>query len=751
MLSRFKIEEGWLTLILVWGMIFVAASAVVQTELIDGLKIIPMSGTLAVLSGVALAKSRFGNRTAHFFALVYGLFVFGFLLSTILPGDLTSQEKLIEIGNRQLLWLRKAFGEGTSRDGLIFVMHTTLIFWVLGYSAAWFTFRYERVWRVVLPTGLVLLSVVYYYYGPKPLALYLAVYLLLALLYISQTHLVSQEKLWRGAEVRYERGIRWSFLQASLIAGFLALLVAWYMPALSANASVNSAISRVNQPWRKVQDEWTRLFSSLRSYGGATNDLYTDTLVLGGPRTAGSDLVMDVYVAKQLPYAYWQALVFDRYIDGSWQIAEGEEVLHYPEDGMFDTPPVAARQTVTQTIVNYRANSGIMYGAPEVIGGDRQMFITRQLDENGKDLILGVRSRFVLKQGDFYQVTSAFSTVDATSLRTAFPNYPAWVTDNYLQVPDTISPETRQLAAQLTAPYNNAYDKAIAIRDYLRATITYNDQIDAAPEGVDPIHYILFERREGYCNYYASAMAMMLRLQGVPARVVVGYAQGEWNEEGSAYRVRASDAHTWVEAYFPGYGWIQFEPTASLPPLDRPEAPNSEEGAGIVSPSIPDNLRDLESLLPEEDLAGDTSPENDPALEAETGFTFTTQFWLRAGIGLVLVVIVGSLLFLASQLNHQVEADVSKSYGRLSSWGHWLGVIVRPAHTPYERANLLSQAVPEGRTPIRNLTQQFVTQTFSPNPSPADSFNPLQEWKLLRPLLLRQAVINWLKQWRKGR
>ncbi len=108
------------------------------------------------------------------------------------------------------------------------------------------------------------------------------------------------------------------------------------------------------------------------------------------------------------------------------------------------------------------------------------------------------------------------------------------------------------------------------MRDYLRKNISYNDQIDAPPDGVDPVHYTLFVTQEGYCNYYASAMAIMLRSQGVPSRVVSGYAQGEYDETSQSYRVRANNAHTWVEVYFPQYGWIQFEPTASLPLIDRP-------------------------------------------------------------------------------------------------------------------------------------------------------------------------------------
>lgn len=734
-------------------MIFTAGLAVVQTELINGLEIIPVVGSVALMAGLLLAKSRFSDRTAHLFSLIYGLFVVAYFIGLVLPGSLPWRDRVLEMGSRQIIWLRKAFGEGSSRDGIIFVMHTSAVFWLLGYTASWFTFRYPRVWRVVLPTGVVLLSVVYFYLGPKPLALYLGFYLLLALLYVSQTHLVSHVKEWRMAAVRFERGINLSFLRASLIVGMFTLLVAWYLPALGASTSVSDAISNVNQPWRSFQDNWTRLFSSLRSYGSPTNDPYTDSLVLGGPRTVGNNLVMDIYVSKKLPYVYWQSTVYDVYGPRGWEMAQGEQVIHYPEDGYLDLPVVLERKVITQTVINYRASSGVLYGAPDIIASDKQMVVTRQFDETGHEVINGIKSRYVLRQGDTYHIDSQYSLADATSLRQATTNYPASITDNYLSYPDSITPETRALADSLTAPRDNPFDKAIAVRDYLRANITYNDQIPAPPDGVDPIHHTLFVSKEGYCTYYATAMAVMLRLEGIPARVAAGYAQGEWDDATSSYRVRASNAHTWVEVYFPGYGWIQFEPTASIPVVERPETPAGEGGDNFASPSLADTSLDRESLLPDEDASNPertNSPLDAPPPPPTGVLGLSRSALLRLAIGAALLMVAGGLVFLAGQMNARVESDVNKSYGRLGDWGRFLGVQIRPAHTPYERANLLTAQVPEGRAPIRNLTQQFVTKTFSPSREGDPDFNPRQEWKVLRPLLLRKSISNWFARFRRN-
>ncbi|MCK5922201.1 MAG: hypothetical protein KAG66_14755, partial [Methylococcales bacterium] len=389
-----------------------------------------------------------------------------------------------DIINRQTLWIQQVIDGTTNRDGLIFVMHTSLIFWLLGYTAAWYTFRQKHIWRVILPTGMVLLSVVYYYYGPKPLFVYLGIYAVLALLYISQTHLNDQERYWKQAMVRYEqRVMRFNFIWSSLLVGLLVMSISWSLPALTVNAAISDAVNDVSQPWRNFQDNWTRVFSSLRSYGSGSSDPYSSNLTLGGPRNVGDNLIMDVYVQEKLPYVYWQAVAFDTYNGTNWEATDTSQVVRFPDDGFFDVPKTEARQVISQTVVNYIPNAGTIYGAPEVVTSDKQMFVNRRVSSTRQELVSSVKSRFQLQQGDSYEVTSQISTADATSLRAASTRYPDWVGSTYLQLPDTITPETKELAQQFGDSYSTPFDMSIAVRDYLRTTITYNDQIAAPPPG----------------------------------------------------------------------------------------------------------------------------------------------------------------------------------------------------------------------------------------------------------------------------
>ncbi len=741
-----RLREGWPSLLLVWAMLLVTSLAIMQADLIDGLHVVPIAATLALLSGWLLGKSEFSERTAHLFAIFYGLFFVTWLVGTTLPYDGPWRERVLDLVGRQVEWLQKLFDGGTSRDGIIFVIQTTGVFWLLGYIAGWYTFRRTQVWRVVIPIGIVLLSVVYYYSGPKPLLIYLAIFTLLALVFIAVTYLTGEEHRWRQEAVRYDRNIQFDFLRAGMLAALLALLMAWSLPGLKASAGFSDAITQAGSPWRAFQDTWTRLFSSLRSYGAGTSDPYQDTLVLGGPRTVGNTLVMDVQVSQELPYGvYWQAIVYDTYVNGGWRVVENdaEPVTHFPDEGPLNVPLNLAREVITQTVTNYLPNSSFLYAAPEVISTDKQMLVDATYDQAGQALVTSLRSRFILRQGDQYQVASRVSTADAASLRSASIVYPQWVTDRYLQLPDTLTPQTLDLAEQLAGGQPNPYDKAIAIRDYLRANINYNDQIAAAPEGVEPVHYTLFDIREGYCTYYASAMAVMLRSQGVPARVVSGYALGEYDPAARNYRVRAVNAHTWVEVYFPNYGWIHFEPTQSIPVAERPDSMTVGEGLTPPVPLPNDDRQLTDDELADLERANSLTEGLEPARDSGP---FGDVPWWQVAIGVALLLVAALALWVANRYNRGVEGDVGRSYLRLGEWARWLGIPWRTTQTPYEQADALVAVVPQGQQPIRSLTRQYVLQLFSPARATDADFDAHSEWRQLRPVLLRQSVVNFLNR-----
>ena len=167
-----------------------------------------------------------------------------------------------------------------------------------------------------------------------------------------------------------------------------------------------------------------------------------------------------------------------------------------------------------------------------------------------------------------YEATSDIASTPLEELRAAGHDYPPRIA-RYLRLP-AVDARVPKLAAQITGSANNDYDKAVAIEQYLRAHFAYTLELPRTTV-TDPIANFLFERKQGHCEYFASSMAVMLRALGIPSRVVNGFRSDEFNDITGSYVVRAKDAHSWVEAYFPGYGWQTFDPTPGGAAIGTPQ------------------------------------------------------------------------------------------------------------------------------------------------------------------------------------
>jgi transglutaminase-like putative cysteine protease len=142
----------------------------------------------------------------------------------------------------------------------------------------------------------------------------------------------------------------------------------------------------------------------------------------------------------------------------------------------------------------------------------------------------------------------------------------------YLKLPESLDPRVGRLARDVTKTESNLYDKALRLESFLKTNYKYSLDLKAG-YGDDPIADFLFTTKAGHCEYFASAMALMLRSLGVPTRLVNGFRRGEFNELDNNYIVRQSDAHSWLQAFFPGYGeWVEFDPTPPDPVQVRNKA-----------------------------------------------------------------------------------------------------------------------------------------------------------------------------------
>jgi transglutaminase-like putative cysteine protease len=356
-----------------------------------------------------------------------------------------------------------------------------------------------------------------------------------------------------------------------------------------------------------------------------------------------------------------------------------------------------------------------------------------------------LRSRSNLRQDSVYQVVSRVTNAAPESLRLDHTDYPQWIRERYLQVPDDLPRRVRRLARQLTEGYDNPYDMATAVESYLR-TIRYDTEIAAPPAGVDAVAYFLFDVQAGYCDYYASAMAMLLRSQGIPVRFVAGYAPGEYDSETARYTVREENAHAWVEVFFPTYGWVQFEPTASEPNISRP-LPNPVETAGM-EPLDP-------GLIPEEEFM---NPWQDRQLPDPLLATAATQVSWFTGLrpyleelGLVLLVLTAAAiawLVLRKRERRILLPDtglVLRLFGLLSLWAERLRIPWPASHTPLEHAHAFAQVMPEAEQPVQRLAGLLVAQQYGREVIASETLvGAASEWREIQPVLWRRWATRLL-------
>jgi transglutaminase-like putative cysteine protease len=723
-------------------MVMCVAWAIVSARWVEDLQIVELAALVGLIAGILLAKTRFSALVAHVFGLVYGAAWISYLGTSLVPSTFTLRERLFELGYHVNAWLWKVLTGGSSSDSLMFVLFLACVLWLLGYMAAWATFRTYRVWWAILPTATVLFINVYW--GPPRMLIFLIAYVALVLLFFVRFNLFRQQQVWSAARVRYDSEIVWDFLRYGLVFVVVVMTLAWGAPGAAASQRVATFWENFSEPWERVQDVWNRLFFASSYYGSAQPNMFGPTLSLGGAVHLGNRVIMDVASPAG---RYWRATVYDEYGGSGWVNNDEDMAYLTPFDPEFVVPSFIMRQTITQTYTSYLPGRTQLFAAAEPVAVDRRIKarasrIGGHLSADGRrGEFLNVSmlyARMPLESGEEYTVLSALSAAYEDSLRAAGTDYPRWVADRYLQLPDSLPQRVRDLAEEITRDQTNPYDKAAAIQDYLRQ-IPYNELIESPPLDQDKVDWFLFDLQEGYCDYYASSLIVMARAVGVPARMAVGYTRGDYEAEAGVFRVRESHGHAWVEVFFPEYGWVEFEPTAAEPVIVRPRlASGNDNGARSDEESSRDRGEDWDGG--EEDIGDGYYPFDFPG---RPNPWVVRTLWVVGGLLTVTAVVGGSYWWLEQRGLARLGV-VRKVYARMVRLGRLLRVREKETQTPYEYAEELSAEVPLGRRPIHRIAELFVQDRFSPRP--ANEGASVVAWHELRSRMWRRWFGRWLER-----
>jgi protein-glutamine gamma-glutamyltransferase len=268
-----------------------------------------------------------------------------------------------------------------------------------------------------------------------------------------------------------------------------------------------------------------------------------------------SDTVM-MYV-KSPAWSYWRSHAYDAYDGRTWTQSDTsvERIERFGPIFELEDRFWLNDDYFVQTFY-------IMQPMPNLIfTGGRPVHLYLAAEEIALDKTGGIRVGQSLEPGMIYSVMSIRQDYSPDDLRNSGGLVPPEVMLRYLQLPETVTDRTRALAEEITQGLETPYDKVIAVRDYLMANFPYDYFPPPQAPETDAVDQFLFVDKRGICEHFVSAMVVMLRSLNIPARLVAGYGSGDYNPFTNYYEVRANDAHAWVEVYFPGRGWVPFDPT----------------------------------------------------------------------------------------------------------------------------------------------------------------------------------------------
>jgi transglutaminase-like putative cysteine protease len=430
-----------------------------------------------------------------------------------------------------------------------------------------------------------------------------------------------------------------------------------------------------------------------------------------------SPLPQTVADSLDIPRYYWQSVTYSYYTSRGWFFSAN------PPIEVEANQPLVTRQgegkRLRQVIKRGAYANELLHASGFPLSTDQA--VEANYDSSG-DLVAAAFTSPPLT----YTVQSWQPNHAPSRLRAAGTDYPEAIKQFYLVLPDSVPNRVTNLALNLTTAQPTPYDKAVAIENHLRS-FPYTLDVPRPPPGVDLADYFLFELQQGYCDYYATSMVVLARAAGLPARFVIGYAPGFYDALRAEYRITEKDAHSWVQIYFPEIGWVDFEPTAGQPALQRRDyqAP---------PPSL--------ELLPMPEI---------PAAPPQPEGMVVHPFWYA-------LVIVG-ISYLAIQIqNWRLRRLPPKILGqtlyqRLLRSAERAGFVVVSGYTPYEFAKEFTTYLEQQLTEaplyrlkqthfagVQNLVEIFVRQQYAPPQTAANQKKSLLNiWRTLR-LRLWQAV-----------
>lgn len=639
---------------------------------------------------------------------------------------------LLEVWQRLGAWLAGALGPGRGgQEDLAFIWLAAMAGWLAAAWAVWWVFRRRQALAGLLPLGFLLATQIFFAWQGRA---WLPVFLGSVAVVMALTRSYSLERRWERLAMDYSREIRIDAYFATLAVGVAVTVMAATMPSLVFRPTARWFAGLMAEPIGRIEEAGKQLFPALQrsprsllASGGGPGGLPRAFLLGSGPNLS-EELVLRVWTddlagldpgQPQPEPHYWRALTYDSYDGRGWRNGPTETAGFQAGEPWSQVTP-ALRRPLKQRIEVLRGGDRALFAAGQPLAPNRpyQAQLRAGPDAPADDLVA------MLADGRSYDVLSWVPAAAEADLRAAGREYPPGVEARYLALPDGTPQRVLDLAQDVAGQAAMLYDQALALEQFLRG-FPYDLDVEAPPPGRDVADYFLFDLRAGYCDYYATAMVVMARSLGIPARLAIGYASGDLDVEAGVYLVAEDSAHSWPELYFLGIGWIPFEPTAA-----RSVFPRHGLASGPAGDRPEQVAADLQTFAEDEII----------------------RRRLRWIVGVPLALLLAGIGYLLWR--RRPEPTLAGMYERLGKWGRRLGRSPGQGETAREfgwglRQRISSAEGDRGKlaaTGLGDFIQHFEDARYGRDQAAAEQA-ARQTWGWLEPLLRRIWITVW--PWRR--
>ncbi|HET9782041.1 MAG TPA: transglutaminase domain-containing protein [Candidatus Dormibacteraeota bacterium] len=666
-------------------------------------------------------------------------------------------DDVLGLGLLNVWWSRIQDGSAAS-DPSFYLFLICLLMWITGGWLAWCSLRWRKPMLGLVPGAAAFATNVLNF--PNDQNGYVLAILVLTLALLLWSNYTSSITSADRASVKLTGDAKWDFWESGLVAMAALIVLGIMLPPLSTQDRTLALESSVFSNWAQLQSRLNNpgIFTQTGATHGVTG--FTDQVKLSGALQRSRDPVFEYTIKGDYAGPLYFRGIDETYTAGGewrsspqWGYQGVISANAYPDYAESYQKLAGATIDITMRAPPQGFSSVLFY--PGVLFKiNRPTFASQAFLATGppNDQLFTIDRLDSTKQGSTagtYAVQADFSTATESDLQNAGTDYPAWVAPFASVSPQYRSPfvleQIHQQALKIVrdAGATTPYDMANAIQSYLRDTSVFKYDLSVVPPAnVDRIYWFLFQSHTGYCEFFATAMGDMLRSLGIPTRLVNGYGPGAFSTQTESNVVRGEDAHTWVEVYFPTYGWQPFEPTPDDLGVYRP-IPRGQTG---TNPCFRDNNCDpsqIDAGLPGGTVATPRIPRGvtDPNVGA-AGPSFSVSTFSGSILTKVVGVFVALLLvLLVVLLRYLRPRSVMSVWKRVLMLANLAGAERRPGETPLELGRRLERAFPEAAQPMHDLTGAFVIAAYAPTEEASQQRSSIMEaWVALRPMLLRRVL-----------